>query len=139
MGKGIRRRRLGRLVPDSSGQALAEFALLVPVLFLMICGIIDFGRLLYIYMNMNMTAQEAVRLGGLGEGDVTITEFAKDHFTAGNAEELVVGITPAEADRESGEYVTVTLASPFHPVTPVLPRLLPDDFNVMTHSTIRVE
>jgi Flp pilus assembly protein TadG len=38
------RRALGRLGADESGQALAEFALIMPILFLLVAGIIGFGR-----------------------------------------------------------------------------------------------
>lgn len=127
------------MIKDQKGQSLTEFALIVPLLFLLICGIIDFGRILYAYMHLNLATQEAVRLGGLGKGDVEITEFAKEYVLIGDPEVLEVTISPLEADRESGDYVTVTLQSPFQSITPVLSQLLPASYKITTDSTIRVE
>lgn len=127
------------VIKDQKGQSLTEFALLVPLLLLLICGIIDFGRILYTYMHLNLATQEAVRLGGLGKGDIEITEFAKNYILVGKPEELEVTIFPSEQQRSSGEYVKVTLKSPFQPVTPFFTYLLPDSYKITTDSTIRVE
>jgi len=45
------------------GQGLIEFALIMPVLLLMIMGIIDFGRMFYIYSAASNAVREAVRVG----------------------------------------------------------------------------
>lgn len=127
------------VIKDQKGQSLTEFALLVPLLLLLICGIIDFGRILFTYMHLNLATQEAVRLGGLGKGDTEISEFAKNYVIVGTAEDLEVTISPSEEFRDSGEYVTVILKSSFQPVTPFLTYLLPDSYKITTDSTIRVE
>jgi Flp pilus assembly protein TadG len=46
-----------------SGQGLVEFALVIPVFLLMICGVIDGGR--YVYMNtvLSQAAREGARVG----------------------------------------------------------------------------
>lgn len=127
------------MIKDQKGQSLTEFALLLPLLLLLICGIIDFGRILYTYMHLNIATQEAVRLGGLGNGDIAITEFAKNYMIVGDANQLIVTISPSETARKSGDYVTVTLDSPFETITPFLAQLIPDSFSITTSSTIRVE
>lgn len=43
------------------GQALAEFALVAPLLFLMIFGIIEFGRFIFAYEVLNNATREAAR------------------------------------------------------------------------------
>lgn len=43
------------------GQALVEFALVFPVLFLIILGIVDFGRAVYAYNTVSNAAREAGR------------------------------------------------------------------------------
>jgi hypothetical protein len=45
----------------SRGQALVEFALVAPLLFLLIIGIIEAGRLVYYYHSMNHAAREGAR------------------------------------------------------------------------------
>jgi Flp pilus assembly protein TadG len=52
---GPRRRR-------SSGQALSEFALVAPVLLLVLFGVVDFGRAMYYYITLNQASNEGVRV-----------------------------------------------------------------------------
>lgn len=122
-----------------SGQSLVEFALLVPLLLLLLCGVLDFGKIMYTYMNIHMTAQEAVRLGGLGRTDVAITEYAKDHIHAADSDALEVQISPVENQRDPGEYMTVTLRTPYQFITPLIDRLFSDPLHLQADSTIRVE
>jgi len=54
-----------------TGQGFVEFALILPVLLLLMWGVIEFGRLLFIYTEVSNAAREAVRFGVVrGEGDV---------------------------------------------------------------------
>jgi len=127
------------MVKDQRGQALMEFALILPILILLVVGIIDFGRISYIYMNLHLTTQETVRLGGLGKEDTEIVQFARSHFTAGDSSSLEVQISPVQLQRKSGDYITVTLKYPVQYVTPFLSNILPSPFMVSTDSTVRVE
>lgn len=126
------------MIKEEKGQSLLEFALVVPVLLLLICGIFDFGRLLYAYAHLNMGAQEAVRLGGLGKSDTEITTFAKNYVHIGDPNKLKVTITPTETNRKSGQYVTVKLEYPLPFITPVVSKIIPPQ-KVIVDSTIRVE
>ncbi len=127
-----------KLHHSERGQSIVEFALLLPVLLLLLCGTIDFGRILYTYMNMNLATQEAVRLGGLGRGDAEIRAFTLDYLDPADPATVVVNITPAQASRDSGDYVTVTVSTPYEYMTPVISSILPA-LTINTESTIRVE
>ena len=50
------------------GQTLVEFALVAPVLFLLVFGIIEFGLLLHAYITMQHAVDEAARYAVTGEG-----------------------------------------------------------------------
>ncbi|SDP05527.1 TadE-like protein [Paenibacillus sp. yr247] len=126
------------MIKDEGGQSLTEFAVILPIFLLLVCGIFDFGRLMYAYMNMNNVAQETVRLGGFDRKDSEIVAFAKNYVHLGDASNLKVTISPVEAVRHSGDYVTVTLEYPFTYVTPIISKLLPAP-TVKAASTIRVE
>lgn len=43
-------------------QSMVEFALIAPVLLLLIFGIIDFGRVIYVYVTMTQAANEGARV-----------------------------------------------------------------------------
>lgn len=126
------------MIKGEQGQSMIEFALLVPLLLLLVCGVFDIGRLMYSYAHLQMDVQEAARLGGLGKSDAAITAFAKDNEHLGDPANLQVTISPAEADRKSGEYVTVTLEYPLPYITPLISQVLPAPV-VTVDSTIRVE
>jgi hypothetical protein len=86
-----------------------------------------------------MAAQETVRLGGLDKNDQTITDFAYQYVKLGDPTKLRIDITPTDAGRHSGDYVTVKLIYPFTLFTPLLSTLLPSPLTIETDSTIRVE
>ena len=67
-------------------QAMTEFALVAPLLLLMIFGIVDFGRIVYIQATLNQAANEAARVAIRGEppnysmaSDVDVETAAKVH------------------------------------------------------------
>lgn len=127
------------MVKNESGQSLVEMALVLPVLLLLLIGIIDLGRLLYSYSHLHLATQETVRLGGLGQGDAEMMSFARNYVSLPDPSLLVVNITPGEAVRESGEYMTVHFSYPFTPFTPLVDQLFTGPIQIQTDSTIRVE
>jgi Flp pilus assembly protein TadG len=126
------------MIRKEEGQSLTEFALLVPLLLLLICGVLDFGRVMYAYLHLNMAAQETVRIAGLGKGDSEITTFAKNYEQLGDANLLHVTISPSQTSRKSGDYVKVTLSYTLSYLTPMISNILPQPV-VTVDSTIRVE
>jgi Flp pilus assembly protein TadG len=126
------------MIRDEKGQSMIEFAVILPLLLLLLCGMFDFGRLMYAYMQMNNAAQETVRLGGLGKTDSQIIVFAKNFVTLGDPSQLKVTISPVDTARHSGDYVTVKLEFPFTYMTPVISKIIPNPI-VKAKSTIRVE
>lgn len=48
---------------SNHGQTLVEFALVVPILLLVVFGIMEFGRVFYTYSALTNGAQEAARYG----------------------------------------------------------------------------
>jgi Flp pilus assembly protein TadG len=133
------------MIKSERGQSLTEFAIILPIFLLLVCGIFDFGRLMYAYMNMNNAAQETVRLGGLGKKDADMVAFAKNYVHLGDPSKLIVTIcvntgpcTPNDTTRKSGDYISVTLKYPVTYLTPIISKLLPAP-TVKAASTIRVE
>ncbi|WP_325167531.1 TadE/TadG family type IV pilus assembly protein [Lederbergia citri] len=116
-----------------------EFALVIPLFLLLLVGIIDFGRLLYSYTQLQLVTQETVRIGSLGGTDAEMVQYARQHAQLGNASQLSVSISPAESARKPGQYMTTTLSYPFDPILPLIDSIIPGSFMVKTSSTIRVE
>lgn len=54
--------RLLGLVRSQRAQSLTEFALISPVLLLILFGIVDFGRVIYTYVTINQAVNEGARV-----------------------------------------------------------------------------
>ena len=64
------------------GQALTEFALLLPFLLVFLFGIIDVGRMVYAYNSVSNAAREAGRTAIVNQTEATIREKAAQQATA---------------------------------------------------------
>jgi Flp pilus assembly protein TadG len=64
--------RPGANEPRDRGAAAVEFALVLPVLLLILFAIIDFGRLLNAQITLSQAAREGARLGALGVAPATV-------------------------------------------------------------------
>ncbi|MFQ5784211.1 MAG: TadE/TadG family type IV pilus assembly protein [Alphaproteobacteria bacterium] len=62
-------RRSRRALQDDSGTVLVEFAILVPVLMLVLAGIIQFGGMMYSRQMMLYAAREAARTYAVGQNN----------------------------------------------------------------------
>lgn len=98
----IRRKRCRR----DGGQELVEYALVLPVLLLLILGIIEFAILIFAYDTIANAAREGVRAGVVPSGTVEIAkQAAKDRALALDADALIVEAVFTE---EGTVEVTVT-------------------------------
>ncbi|MFZ3577019.1 TadE/TadG family type IV pilus assembly protein [Virgibacillus sp. DJP39] len=127
------------MIREEKGQSLVEMALILPVLLLLLVGIIDIGRMTIMYSSLHFTAQETVRLGGLGETDTELVQFARNNLSMGDPTKLLVDITPQPEMRESGEYITVNLDYTLTPFTPFIETIFPESLVLSVDSTIRIE
>ncbi|MFC3041555.1 TadE/TadG family type IV pilus assembly protein [Virgibacillus xinjiangensis] len=116
---------------------MVEFALVLPILLLLLVGIFDFGRIYFTYLEMEMVTQESVRKGGLGESDEEIRAYAQEHFNAGEASQLEVSIRYEGGTPMPGKKVTVTLEYPESFMNVLGNASIP--FTLSTDSTIRIE
>ena len=55
-------------IRNKKGQAMVEFALVLPLLLLLLFGIIEFGRLMLIYASVSTASREAARWGSAAGG-----------------------------------------------------------------------
>lgn len=97
------------------GAAAVEFALLLPVLLLIVFGIIDFGRALNAQVTLTQAAREGARLEALNQPNVV----SRTQAAATGLSPVTVTATacPSGAGPESTAVVKATYS--FHFVTPV--------------------
>lgn len=109
------------------GASVVEFALAVPVFFLVVMGTIEFGRALFAVNELDHLAREAVRFAAVHstQSDTPATE--KD--IASYVQRRAVSVIADEIDVEAvwnpantpGSFVEVTLRYDFEPVLALLP------------------
>jgi Flp pilus assembly protein TadG len=97
------------------GAAAVEFALLLPLLLLIVFGIIDFGRALNAQLTLTQAAQDGARVAALNQPDVAgQTQAAATGLTG-----LTVTVTACPAPAAPGANAVVDVSYPFSFVTPV--------------------
>ncbi|MEA3308793.1 MAG: TadE/TadG family type IV pilus assembly protein [Chloroflexota bacterium] len=75
------------------GQTLVEFALILPLLLLILFGIIEFGRILFIYSNLFNAAREGVRYGITMPRDYDgIAQHVEDAIVAVPDDDVNIGV-----------------------------------------------
>ncbi|WHY76782.1 pilus assembly protein [Neobacillus sp. WH10] len=108
---------------SEKGQSLVEFALILPLLVLMLFGIIDFARIFHVYLTMDHAGREAARAASIGKDDTFIKQTALDNAKSINLVAGRVGISPV-GTKKSGDNVTITITYPIDFLTPVIGKIV---------------
>ncbi|MGD0376165.1 MAG: TadE/TadG family type IV pilus assembly protein [Streptosporangiaceae bacterium] len=107
--------RLSGAAARDRGAAAVEFALLLPVLLLLVFGIIDFGRALNAQITLTQAAREGARLAALGQPDVV----SRTQAAATGLSPVAVTVTACPAGAGPGADAVVSTSYLFSFVTPV--------------------
>ncbi|HEX5940016.1 MAG TPA: TadE family protein [Dehalococcoidia bacterium] len=94
-----------------------EFALVLPLLLVLLFGVIDFGRALQTYITINNASREGARLGSINP-DADVEGKVRD--TAGNFDtaDLTVAVSYPDG-KASGESVVVDVDYEYSFITPI--------------------
>jgi hypothetical protein len=123
---------MGRDAPRR-GQSLVEFALVLPVLVILLLGLLDLGRLFYAYVGVTGAAGEGAAHGAriardpdMDHGQLLIEVEARTIEASDGLvqiEEGTVEVAPDEIT-ESSDSITVTLTYDFELITPLVRRIV---------------
>lgn len=126
------------------GQALVEFAFVAPIFFLLLFGIIDFGRYVYYVQILNNAAREGARYAivhgsdsfqpvGPTQDDATVAGIVRTYAVGVIGSGAVLSIHSYWADppvppnppnvpsNNRGSKVRVTVTYDFHSLIPIVP------------------
>lgn len=111
--RGAARLGLGR----ERGQALVEFAMMLPFMLLLICALVDFGRAYYTWLMVTNAAREGARVGATQQPLSAINSRILDSSDGLDSSELDIVVTNVQGPR--GEAINVDLTYNFQFVTPI--------------------
>ncbi len=117
------------------GQAMVEFALVLPILLLLLFGMIEFGRVFHEYLVVTHAAREGARVATLGGTDAEILSSVNIA-----ADSVPATVIVPQGTRVRGSQVTVTVTSQVPIITPLFSAIIPQNpFPVSGTSIMRVE
>jgi PKD repeat protein len=138
----------------TKGQALVEFALVIPVMLLLVVSGLDAGRLFFSWIEVSNAAREAAAYAGGNPTDTSgITAHATTEANAqkqGGEGTMSVAVTCADTARVTiacssapggsgtGNTVTVQVTRPFSFVTPIIGNLLGNSVSLTGSATSAV-
>jgi Flp pilus assembly protein TadG len=99
--------------------AAVEFAIVAPVFFLLILGMIEYGRMVMVQQVITNASREGARQAVLdGATTAEVTTVVNQYLTSGSISGATVTVTPnPPTNAEFGDPVTVTVSIPFSQVS----------------------
>jgi Flp pilus assembly protein TadG len=110
--------RPGRPNRPDRGAVAVEFALLLPVLLLLLFGIIDFGRALNAQITLTQAVREGARLASVGATSTSVVSRTQDAAT-GLSPVTVTVTSSCPAGAGTGVDAVVQASYPFSFATPI--------------------
>lgn len=101
------------------GAAAVEFAVVAPVFFLLVFGMIEYGRMVMVQQLLTNAAREGARVGVLDNSTAAdVTTAVSNYLTAANINSPTIACNPSNPSSAGyGQPVTVTVSIPFSQVS----------------------
>jgi len=126
-------------IKNKKGQSLVEFAIILPILLLLLLGIGEFGIMLNSYLTIQNVAREGARLGIVGGSDVEIIALIRTTSPNLTATDMSITITPLEANRRSGDTLQVIIAYNYYMTVPIISSLVGNIIVLTAQTSMRIE
>lgn len=109
---------------DETGQSVAEFAIVLPILLLIVCAIIDFGWVFYNQLSLQNCVREGARYGAVNAANtecISMTSTKINQVAVDSIKEsMTVSITFTSPQTPCDGDIVVTVKSKIRILTPVL-------------------
>jgi Flp pilus assembly protein TadG len=140
----------GRLIRAQSGEAMVEFALVAPLFFLLVFGILDYGRLFYVQETLQYAMRQAGRFAVTGQSTggtnrvsaiIQVAEnAAAGLINSGNINSILIssvgsgGIVSTNFAGYGTQEMTITMVSNLKLITPGIAAFFPNGTYTFTNS-----
>jgi hypothetical protein len=124
---------------SEKGQSMVEFAVMLPLLILIVMAILEFGMMMNSYLAINNAAREGARLGIAGGTDTQIQNTIISTSPSLTSQNLTILITPNDQTRKSGDTLKVTLHYNYYITVPIISSLLNNLVILNAETSMRVE
>lgn len=128
-----------KLIKNEEGQSLVEFAILIPVLMVIIMGIFEFGFILNSYITINSSSREGARLASVGGTDLEIRDKVVDSSPNLDSSNLEIIILPSEGSRNRGDTVTVYINYDYQVKIPLIGAIINNSVELNAETSMRIE
>lgn len=125
--------KIHSLVGSDKGQSIVEFAMVVPMLVLILFGILECGRMFNCWLVAENAAREGARLGAVQASAADITTRVR--AVSPTLETARTTVEVINAQGAPGTSVTVRVRYSFQFVVPLIARLFPSNPLVLTGET----
>ncbi|MCA9265314.1 MAG: pilus assembly protein [Planctomycetales bacterium] len=136
------RRRLRRKKSERRGAAAVEFAIVAPIMFLLVMGMFELGRAMSIQQVLTNAAREGAREAILiGSTEDSVSEVVTNYTEAASITlpEGQPAISPSLDTIEAGDTVTVSVRADFSPLSIFGGNWLGDRYTLSASSSMRKE
>lgn len=132
-------RKLRRDVKNRQGQALVEFALILPVFVLLMAGILEFGLFFNSYINVSFASKEGARIASLDVNATDQSVALSVKATMPSSAAVTVTVNPP-APRVTGTLVAVTVSTAHTFTTPIISSVVPSNpYTISAITSMRSE
>ncbi|HOJ10207.1 MAG TPA: pilus assembly protein [Clostridiales bacterium] len=131
---------LKRELKNKKGQSLVEFAIILPLLLLVIMAIIEFGVMLNSYLTIHNAAREGARAGIAGSSSTEIQNLIISVSPGLDVKDLIINISPVDKSRKPGDALTVQIRYNYHLTVPVISRVFVNNVVILSAQvSMRIE
>jgi Flp pilus assembly protein TadG len=130
--------------PDQRGQSLVEMAVLMVVVLLIMAGVLDFGRMYFIYLALQNAAGEGAAYGAINPewtdnsdnaDPNNITYRVQNESSGGLVDWSTTNVVVDVPNTHGGEPITVTVTYEFEVITPVMQVITGDTVTLSARDT----
>lgn len=121
------------------GQSLVEFALVLPILLILLLTIVEFGQIFFSYLVIQNASRDGARYGSVMTTDIEIEQIILQKTESLDQSNLTITISPAPNLRVRGNQVSVLINYQVVLFTPIWKDILPNPFPLSVETVMRIE